>query len=170
MRMCHVDVNRGGLAENGRRGYTGPVRKFNYGDSIPLEAGASGKNSRSSWMYAVWLQAVGIQGGSIRQQGGLSRDGAHADIPFSQRADYRSPPVFPCGYLSYRNGNASRRWRKVCRKLETKKRLIYAYHRLLAPSSNTPASYTVFNTINRKTRGRYANSIATNTSFLYLLP
>lgn len=116
-------------------------------------------------MYAVWLQAVGIQGGSIRQQGGLSRDGAHADIPFSQRADYRSPPVFPCGYLSYRNGNASRRWRKVCRKLETKKRLIYAYHRLLAPSSNTPASYTVFNTINRKTRGRYANSIATNTSF-----
>lgn len=48
MRMCHVDVNRGGLAENGRRGYTGPVRKFNYGDSIPLEAGASGKNSRSS--------------------------------------------------------------------------------------------------------------------------
>lgn len=35
---CHVDVNRGGLAENGRRGYTGAVRKFNYGDSIPLEA------------------------------------------------------------------------------------------------------------------------------------
>ena len=47
------------------------------------------------------------------------------------RTDHRSPPVFPCGYLSYRNGNASRRWRKVCRKLETKKRLIYAYHRLV---------------------------------------
>lgn len=47
------------------------------------------------------------------------------------RTDHRSPPVFPCGYLSDRNENASRRWRKVCRKLETKKRLIYAYHRLV---------------------------------------
>lgn len=38
---CDANVtwtSTGGLAENGRRGYTGAVRKFNYGDSIPLEA------------------------------------------------------------------------------------------------------------------------------------
>lgn len=34
-----------GLAENGRRGYTGAVRKFNYGGSIPLEAERAVKTS-----------------------------------------------------------------------------------------------------------------------------
>lgn len=36
-----------GLAENGRRGYTGAVRKFNYGDPIPLEAERAVKTSRA---------------------------------------------------------------------------------------------------------------------------
>lgn len=169
MRMCHVDVNRGGLAENGRRGYTGPVRKFNYGDSIPLERAVKtvGRRECTPCGYRPW----GFRAARFDSREGFRGTGRMQIFRFPNgRTDHRSPPVFPCGYLSYRNGNASRRWRKVCRKLETKKRLIYAYHRLLAPSSNTPASYTVFNTINRKTRGRYASSIATNTSFLYLLP
>lgn len=74
---CHVDVNRGGLAENGRRGYTGSVRKFNYGDSIPLEAERAvktvGRRECAPW----------IQGGSIRQQGGMR---AHAIASLLLRA------------------------------------------------------------------------------------
>lgn len=56
MRMCHVDVNRGGLAENGRRGYTGPVRKFNYGDSIPLERAVKtvGRRECTPCGYRPW--------------------------------------------------------------------------------------------------------------------
>lgn len=74
---CHVDVNRGGLAENERRGYTGSVRKFNYGDSIPLEAERAvktvGRRECAPW----------IQGGSIRQQGGMR---AHAIASLLLRA------------------------------------------------------------------------------------
>lgn len=80
---CHVDVNRGGLAENGRRGYTGSVRKFNYGDSIPLEAERAVKtvvvNARRGFRAARFDSREGcVRTRSLLFCFGLSRDGPHA--------------------------------------------------------------------------------------------
>lgn len=60
---CDANVtwtSTGALAENGRRGYTGSVRKFNYGDSIPLEAERAVKTTIGRCCECIGFRAARI--------------------------------------------------------------------------------------------------------------
>lgn len=87
---CDANVtwtSTGALAENGRRGYTGSVRKFNYGDSIPLEAERAVKTTIGRCCECIGFRAARIQGLLLLTLPSLS--GA-TDIPFSQTDGPRS--------------------------------------------------------------------------------
>lgn len=90
---CDANVtwtSTGGLAENGRRGYTGAVRKFNYGDSIPLEAERAVKTTIGRCeCIGRGFRAARIQGLLLLTPRSLSSLRG-TDIPFSQTDGPRS--------------------------------------------------------------------------------
>lgn len=119
---CHVDVNRGGLAENGRRGYTGAVRKFNYGDSIPLEAERAVKTvgrrecTRLQAVDSGRLDSVG-RDASARDRFLFSASGFRGTERmqiFVFPTDGSRSPLFHFDRDSISRFEMEMRWRKVC--------------------------------------------------------